>query len=125
MAPAVDEVVAAITAVVAAVAEGAEMSDGALVPKEPAGGTTASSAGAATGAAGAAAAAVAAAAAKTWRLLRQLSCPCFAGALALDFSFLLFLTGLNLDMVELFRLICELLLYKLYKVRMHISLMWW
>ncbi len=56
-APAIDEVAAAITAVVASVAEGAEMPDGALVSKEPAGGTTALSTGAVTGAAVAAAAA--------------------------------------------------------------------
>jgi hypothetical protein len=58
-APAVDEVAAAITAVVAAIAEGVETSDGALVPKEPVGGTTASLVGAVTSAAAAAAAAVA------------------------------------------------------------------
>ncbi len=42
LAPATDEVAAAITAVVATVAEGAEMPDGALVPREPAVRTTAS-----------------------------------------------------------------------------------
>ncbi len=64
LAPATDEVAAAITAVVAAVAEGAIMPDGASVPKEPAGRTPASLVGAATGvAAGAATAAAAAAAA--------------------------------------------------------------
>ncbi len=62
-APATDEVVAAITGVVAAVAEGAEMPDGASVPREPAGRTTASLAGAVTGAAAPAAAAAAATAA--------------------------------------------------------------
>ncbi len=58
-APAVDDVAAAITMVVAAVAEGAEILDGALVPKEPVGGTIASSVEAATGAAATAAAAAA------------------------------------------------------------------
>ncbi len=66
LAPATDEVAAAITAVVAAVAEGVEMPDGALVPREPAGVTIVSLVGAVTGeAVPAAAAAAAAAAAKT------------------------------------------------------------
>ncbi len=60
---ATDELAALITGVVAAVAKGVEMPDGALVPREPAGGTTASLAGAVTGAAAPAAAAAAAAAA--------------------------------------------------------------
>ncbi len=55
-APATDEVVAALTAVVAAVAEGMEMPDGVLVPMEPASGTKESSAGAVTGEAAPAAA---------------------------------------------------------------------
>jgi hypothetical protein len=59
LAPTIDEVAVAITAVVAAVAEGAEMPDGALVPKEPASRTTALAVGAATRAAAASAAAVA------------------------------------------------------------------
>ncbi len=48
-APATDEVAAALTAVVAAVAEGTEMPDGVLVPREPASRTKVSSAGAVTG----------------------------------------------------------------------------
>jgi hypothetical protein len=55
-APATDEVVAALTAVVAAVAEETEMPDGVLVPREPASGTKVSSAGAVTGEAAPAAA---------------------------------------------------------------------
>ncbi len=49
LAPATDEVAAALTAVVATVAEGMEMPDGVLVPREPASGTKVSSAGAVTG----------------------------------------------------------------------------
>ncbi len=49
LAPATDEVVAALTVVVAAVAEGMEMPDGVLVPREPASRTKVSSAGAVTG----------------------------------------------------------------------------
>ena len=55
-APAIDEVVAALTAVVAAVAEETEMPDGVLVPREPASNMKVSSAGAVTGEAAPAAA---------------------------------------------------------------------
>ncbi len=55
-APATDEVAAALTAVVAAVAEGTEMPDGVLVPREPASRTKVPSAGAVTGEAAPAAA---------------------------------------------------------------------
>ncbi len=48
-APATDEVAAALTAVVAAVAEGMEMPDRVLVPREPASRTKVPSAGAVTG----------------------------------------------------------------------------
>jgi hypothetical protein len=118
---AVDEGAATITVVAAAVADGAEMPNAATVPEEPAGRMTASVVGAATGAA----AAAAAAAARTWQLLRQLSCPCFAGALTLDVPIFFFPCGLVLAMVELFWLKCELLKYKLHKERMQVSMMWW
>ncbi len=49
LAPAIDEVAAALIAVVAAVAEGTEMPDGVLLPREPASGTKVSLAGAVTG----------------------------------------------------------------------------
>ena len=48
-APATDEVAAALTAVVAAVAEGTEMPDGVLVPREPASKKKVTLAGAVTG----------------------------------------------------------------------------
>jgi hypothetical protein len=49
LAPADDEVAVALTAVEATVAEGEEMPDGDLVPREPASGTKVSSAGAVIG----------------------------------------------------------------------------
>jgi hypothetical protein len=56
LAPATDEVAVALTAVVAAVAEGTEMPNGVLVPREPASRTKVPSAGAVTGEAAQAAA---------------------------------------------------------------------
>jgi hypothetical protein len=83
LAPATDEVAAAITAVVAAVSEGAEIPNGVLIPKEPASRTTASLVEAATGAAAAAAAAPAAAGVKNLTMTAPIVLPLFCRGLGL------------------------------------------
>ncbi len=91
LAPADDEVVVALTAVEAAVAEGMEMPDGDLVPREPASRTKVSLAGAVTGEAAPAAAPeeAPAEAATTLRLLHILTSTSLAGAILSGHFFVL------------------------------------